>query len=79
MTMPPIAARPVALMMPAASRSPSSASERWNVRSMSIAATENAPAKKPNTTKPAATGRNVERTPESRAAPIGAGPGSALR
>jgi len=41
---PPIAAMPVAAMMPVASRKPSSASERWNVRSMLIAATANAPA-----------------------------------
>ena len=54
--------------MPAASRSPSPVSERSNDRSMSIAATANAPPKNPNTTKAEATGRNEDRTPQSRAA-----------
>src|SRR6185503_9913986 len=66
---PPTAATLAPVTIPVASRSPSPASERSNVRSMSIAATANAPPKNPNAMKPDATGfKEGELTPQSRAA-----------
>src|SRR5437763_2809747 len=69
MMIPPTAATHVPAKMPPPCRSPSPVSDKLNPRSMSMAATANAPAKNPNTTKPEATGRNEDRTPQSRAGP----------
>ncbi len=59
---PPTALTPAASRIPSASTRPRPASESPNVRLMSMTATANAPAKLPNTTNAAATGRSVGRS-----------------